>query len=193
MCGMPFWLLSSRLHATHSNCTKCAVGRYQPDEKQSDCIDCKEGEYQNEEAKQFCISCNPGKYASSVRSSDCYACQEGRYQPGVGRSGCINITVGYEGIGGNTSLENPGHMAEVPCSAGKYGNTEMSTLWSGTYSGAAASVCKDCPSGFSQAMTLVRHHVCHAFLESIKIRLNLSHAKCLVGYVSETNATSCEK
>ena len=54
-------------YIAHSNCTKCAVGRYQPDEEQSDCIDCKEGEYQNEEAKQFCISCNPGKYASSVR------------------------------------------------------------------------------------------------------------------------------
>ena len=25
--------------------------------------------------------------------------------------------------------------------------------------------------------SLVRHHVCHVFLESIKIRLNLSHAK----------------
>ena len=30
------------------------------------------------------------------------------------------VTVGYKGIGGNTSLENPGHLAEVQCSAGKY-------------------------------------------------------------------------
>ena len=107
-------------YIAHSNCTKCAVGRYQPNEKQSDCLDCKEGEYQNEEAKQFCLLCNPGKYTSSVSSSECYACQQGRYQPGVGNVGCMNITAGYEGIGGNVSLENPGHMAQVPCPARRF-------------------------------------------------------------------------
>ena len=72
----------------------------------------------------------------------------------MGKSGCINITVGYEGIGGNTSLENPGHMAEVPCSAGKYGNeSKCLPCGAGTYSSATASVCKDCPSGFSQAIS----------------------------------------
>ena len=42
------------------------------------------------------------------------------YQPGAGKTGCTNITVGYKGVGGNTSLVNPGHLAEVQCSAGKY-------------------------------------------------------------------------
>ena len=89
-------------YIAHSNCTKCAVGRYQPDQEQSDCINCKEGEYQNEEAKQFCISCNPGKYASSVSSSECMACEKGKFLAVAGKTGCMNITAGYEGIGGNT-------------------------------------------------------------------------------------------
>ena len=33
------------------------------------------------------------------------------------KTGCTNITVGYKGVGGNTSLVNPGHLAEVQCSA----------------------------------------------------------------------------
>ena len=178
-------------YMTHSNCTKCAVGRYQPDQEQSDCIDCKEGEYQNEEAKQFCISCNPGKYASSVRSSDCYACQDGRYQPGVGKSGCMNITVGYEGIGGNTSLENPGHMAEIPCSAGKYGNeSKCLPCGAGTYSGATASVCKDCPSGFSQAISGQASCLPCIPGEYQNKTKSISCEGCPIGYVSETKATS---
>ena len=107
-------------YMTHSNCTKCAVGRFQPDEGQSDCIDCKEGSIKTKKPSSFAFLVIL-KYAFSVRSSDCYACPQGRYQPEVRRSGCINITVGYEGIGGNTASE-PGHMAEVPCSAGKFGN-----------------------------------------------------------------------
>ena len=48
----------------------------------------------------------------------------------MGQTGCVNITDGFEGIGGNSSLAAPGHMAEIPCSAGKYFN---------------AFTCVDCP------------------------------------------------
>ena len=107
-------------HIAHSNCTKCAVGRHQPNDGQVNCIDCKEGDYQNEEAKQFCIHCSPGKYASSNSNSECFACEHGRYQPGVGKTDCMDIAVGHEGIGGDTAFANPGHMAQVTCPAGKY-------------------------------------------------------------------------
>merc|ERR1711871_346757 len=151
-------------YIAHSNCTKCAVGRFQPNEGQSDCKDCQKGSYQGQKAKQFCISCNPGKYASSVRSSGCYACQEGRYQPGAGKSGCINITNGYEGIGGNPSLENPGHMAQIPCSAGKFSSTE------GAH---ASSTCEPCKKGRYQSLD--GKPTCHA---------------CPAGYGNENNGSA---
>ena len=136
-------------HTAHSNCTKCAVGRYQPDDGQYDCIDCKGGEYQNQEAKQFCILCSPGKFASSNSSSECSACEHGRYQPGVGMTDCVNITVGHEGIGGDTSLLNPGHMAQVSCPAGKYSSTYTCLVCPvDTYTSFAGSTsCEECQPG----------------------------------------------
>jgi len=57
----------------------------------------------------------------------------------------MNITVGYEGTGGNKSLSDPGHMAVVPCPAGKYANDSKCLLCeAGTYSGGTASACQDC-------------------------------------------------
>ena len=40
--------------------------------------------------------------------------------PARSRKDWLHSTVGYKGVGGKTSLVNPGHLAEVQCSAGKY-------------------------------------------------------------------------
>ena len=40
---------------THSNCSECVEGRYQPDEGERACLDCDKGQYQDEKAKQYCL------------------------------------------------------------------------------------------------------------------------------------------
>ena len=73
----------------------------------------------------------------------------GRYQPGAGKTGCTNITVGYKGVGGNASLVNPGHLAEVQCSAGKYfSNFTCLPCPVDTYTSMpGATSCKECDDG----------------------------------------------
>ena len=70
----------------------------------------------------FSHRCIPGQYQPARNSSKCRACEHGRYQPAAGQTGCVNVANGFEGIGGNLSLANPGHMAEIQCSPGKYFN-----------------------------------------------------------------------
>ena len=93
--------------------------------------------------------CIPGKYAASANDSKCASCEQGRYQPGVGSSNCTNITVGFKGIGGTTNVSHPGHMAEVPCSAGKYFSafTCLACRTDTFTSSAGEMSCEDCDPG----------------------------------------------
>ena len=61
-----------------------------------------------------------GKYAPLGNSSTCPSVRAREIPAAVGQSACLPITSGHEGIGGSTeNASHPGHMAEVPCSAGK--------------------------------------------------------------------------
>eukprot|EP00946_MAST-07B_sp_MAST-7B-sp1_P001734 g1734.t1 len=167
--------------ATSSYCLNCTIGRYQPGEGMHTCLGCNKGQYQDQEAKQFCLP----------------ACPAGRYQPGAGKTGCINISVGYEGIGGNTSLENPGHMAEAQCPAGRYsGNFTCLACRADTFTSSPGKAsCKDCRpgkhTGGRNSSTLCG--VCNAGEEVTGELGSRECAKCIPGKISTPggNCTNC--
>ena len=101
-------------------CLECRIGMYQPAIGSTSCQQCARGQYQNKKGSQYCLPCMPGQYQPARNQSSCIMCERGKYQDKVGHAECNFTRDGYQAIGGNQALNNPGHMAEISCPAGRY-------------------------------------------------------------------------
>ena len=109
-----------------SQCSECAIGKYQANSNQATCLSCIPGQSQNNVGQIQCKQCQAGTYTNVALSTSCVTCDPGETSL-LGSARCEGCTAGFAGDGC------------VHCLPGWYR--------SGTMSSAS---CAMCPKGWHQ-------------------------------------------